>query len=135
MLAPCAHSIPFPQLPLFLKNISKTFKCNCNSFRQMWKHKKTNNLRIVDQGRSRSNLLQEQDRTVISLRSSVACMHACAYQKEEKCAALAPPDDSYGLLPVHRAAGERVFLTFPDFSQPSPLCPLPHHGRQQTETT
>lgn len=76
MLAPCCAQHCFPSTTPLPKKYLKLLSAILNSFRQTWKHKKTNNLRIVEQGRSRSNLLQEQDRTVISLRSSVACMHA-----------------------------------------------------------
>ena len=61
-----------------------------------------------------------------------ACM--CAHISH-KCAALAPPVDSYGPLPVHGAAEReghsQISLLLPAES----AAPLPHHGRQRTETT
>lgn len=65
----------------------------------------------------------------------VCTMHVCAYQRQ-KCAVLAPPVDSYGPLPVHWAAEREGHSQISRFlPAESAVPPLPHHGRQQTETT
>lgn len=61
---------------------------------------------------------------------------ACMRVWKEKCAALAPPEDSYGLLPVLRAA-EREGLSHISRSLPAETAtvPLPQHSRQRAEAT
>lgn len=80
--------------------------------------------------------LQEYDRAVISLRSCVvayACMRISETRKK-KCAPLAPPVDSYGPLPEHRAAEREGHSQISRFLPAESAVLLPHHGRQQSET-
>lgn len=54
---------------------------------------------------------------------------------KKKSAALAPPVDSYGPLPVHRAAEREGHSQISRFLPAESAALLPHHGRQQSETT
>lgn len=58
-----------------------------------------------------------------------------AHIKRQKSAVLAPPVDSYGPLPVHGAAEREGHSQISRFLPAESAVPLPHHGRQQAETT
>lgn len=61
--------------------------------------------------------------------------HACMRIWKKNVSPLAPPDDSYGLLPVSRATEREGLSRLSRFQPADSAVPLPHHGRQQTDTT